>query len=83
MPVRQVNDGPELEADSVYVISPDRELVIEGDSVTAREFSAPRGHRAPMDMYFRSVAAGRGDGLAVILSGSGFRRFRRDRAYRP
>jgi len=71
MPVRQVTDGPKLEANCVYVIAPDRELVIEGDSVTAREFTEPRAHRAPVDMFFRSVAAARGDGLAVILSGSG------------
>lgn len=31
----------------------------------------PRGHRAPVDMFFRSVAAARGDGFAVVLSGSG------------
>ncbi|ROT98480.1 chemotaxis protein CheB [Histidinibacterium lentulum] len=71
MPVRQVNDGLTLEADCVYVISPDRELVIEGDSVMAREFTEPRARRAPVDMFFRSVAARRGEGLAVILSGSG------------
>ena len=71
MPVRQVEDGPKLLPNCVYVIPPDRELVIEGDTVTAREFTAPRGHRAPVDMFFRSVAAARGDGLAVILSGSG------------
>ncbi len=71
MPVHQVTDGPKLTANCVYVISPDRELVIEGNNVAAREFTAPRGHRAPVDMFFRSVAAARGDGMAVILSGSG------------
>jgi two-component system, chemotaxis family, CheB/CheR fusion protein len=71
MPVHQVTDGPKLLPNCVYVIPPDRELVIDGDSVAAREFTAPRGFRAPVDMFFRSVAAARGDGLAVILSGSG------------
>ena len=71
MPVLQVEDGPTLKRNCVYVIPPDRELVIEGDSVTAREFTEPRGHRAPIDMFFRSVAAGRGDGIAVVLSGAG------------
>jgi len=71
MSVHQVTDTPELSPNCVYVIPPDRELVIEGDSVTAREFTEPRGHRAPVDMFFRSVAKARGDGMAVILSGSG------------
>jgi two-component system, chemotaxis family, CheB/CheR fusion protein len=71
MAVRQVNDAPQLRPNCVYVIAPDRELVIDGDNVTAREFTEPRGARAPIDMFFRSIAAGRGDGLAVILSGAG------------
>ncbi|ORE90580.1 chemotaxis protein CheB [Aurantimonas sp. 22II-16-19i] len=71
MPVHQVEDGPALRPDCVYVIPPDRELAIEGDNVTARPFSVPRGRRAPIDMFFRSIAAARGDGMAVILTGAG------------
>lgn len=71
MSVQQVDDGPTLKSDCVYVIPPDRELGIKGDSVTARPFSEPRGRRAPIDLFFRSVAAGRGDGVAVVLSGAG------------
>ncbi len=71
MPVLQIDDGPTLKPNCVFVIPPDRELVIEGDSVTARPFTEPRGRRAPIDMFFRSVAAGRGDGVAVVPSGAG------------
>ena len=71
MPVRQVVDSPELEPNCVYVIPPDRELVIEDNAIRARPFSEPRGQRAPIDMFFRSIAAGRGDGMAVVLSGAG------------
>ncbi len=71
MPVYLVEDGPTLKRDSVFVIPPDRELVIDGDSVTARPFSEPRGRRAPVDLFFRSIAAARGDGIAVVLSGAG------------
>ncbi len=71
MEVQQVDDGPRLKPNCVYVIPPDRELVIAGDDVQARPFTEPRGQRAPIDMFFRSVAAGRGDGLAVVLSGAG------------
>ncbi|MFN4062268.1 MAG: chemotaxis protein CheB [Paracoccus hibiscisoli] len=71
MGVHQVADSPKLSPNCVYVIAPDRELVVEGDHVLARPFTDPRGQRAPIDMFFRSVAAVRGDGLAVILSGAG------------
>ena len=71
MPVRQVEDGPALRPDHVYVIPPDAELVIDDDRVTARPFTEPRGRRAPIDMVFRSIASGRHGGLAVVLSGAG------------
>ena len=71
MPVHQIADAPTLKPNCVFVIPPDRELVIDGDSVAARPFSEPRGQRAPIDMFFRSVAAARGDGVAMVLSGAG------------
>ena len=71
MPVHQVDHSAHLNPNSVYVIPPDRELIIQGDDLTARRFTEPRGRRFPIDMFFRSVAAGRGDGIAVLLSGTG------------
>ena len=71
LPVNQVTDSPTLKPDCVYVIAPDRELVIEGDSISARPFAEPRGRRAPIDVFFRSIAAARGDGVAMVLSGAG------------
>jgi hypothetical protein len=73
MPVRQVvdHDTVKLLPDHVYVIAPDRQLEITDSSVTARHFEEPRGHRAAIDTFFRSLAAAHGDGFAVILSGSG------------
>jgi len=71
MSVNQVLDSPELKPNCVYVIPPDRELVIEGNQVTSQPFREPRGQRTPIDMFFRSVASARGDGFAVVLSGAG------------
>ena len=71
MPVLQVSDTPELKPDCVYVIAPDRELVIDGNRVASRPFDEPRGQRTPIDMFFRSVASARGDGFAVVLTGAG------------
>jgi two-component system CheB/CheR fusion protein len=71
MSVVQIDDTTQLKPNCVYVIPPNRELVIDGDEVTARPFTASRGRRSPIDMFFQSVAAGRGDGIAILLSGSG------------
>ena len=72
MPVHQLDRvTTTLRPDQVYVIAPDRELAIADDQVSARPFAEPRGRRAPIDLFFRSVAAARGDGLAVVLSGAG------------
>ncbi|WP_363351891.1 CheR family methyltransferase [Methylocystis echinoides] len=71
MPVRQVEVSEKLKPNCVYVVAPDRELVIDGDDVKARAFSEPRGRRSPIDLLFRSVAACRRDGVALVLSGSG------------
>lgn len=71
MPVQQVEDSAKLQPNCVYVIPPNRELVIAGDDVTARPFTGAKGRRSPIDMFFESVAAARGDGIAILLSGSG------------
>jgi two-component system, chemotaxis family, CheB/CheR fusion protein len=71
MPVEQVEHSVKLRANCAYVIAPDRELVIEGDKLAARPVGEPRTKRAPIDTFFRSVAAARGGGLAVVLSGAG------------
>jgi two-component system CheB/CheR fusion protein len=73
MPVVQVgdHDKTKLEADHVYVIAPDRKLVITDSSVSAVPFDQPRGPRMAIDLLFRSLAESRGDGFAIVLSGSG------------
>lgn len=73
MPVTQVGDHDKihLERDHVYVIAPDRKLEITDTSVGASQFEQARGQRAAIDLFFRSLASARGDGFAVVLSGSG------------
>ncbi len=71
MPVVQVQDHTRLQANHVYVIPPDRQLQMVDHEVSAVEFEEPRGHRAPIDLFFRSLAEQLGDGFAVILSGAG------------
>ncbi len=71
MPVVQVGTRNRLQPDHVYVIPPDRRLQMVDHEISAREFDEPRGQRAPIDLFFRSLAERLGDGFAVILSGAG------------
>src|SRR5580704_10064037 len=71
MPVAQVGATEKLQPDHVYVIPPDRRLHITDLEISAAEFEEPRGHRAPIDLFFRSLAERHGDGFAVILTGAG------------
>lgn len=71
MPVLQVGEPVPLQADHVYVIPPDRRLHITDDEIASAEFEEPRGKRAPIDLFFRSLADQHGDGFAVILTGGG------------
>ncbi|MGA2549100.1 MAG: CheR family methyltransferase [Burkholderiaceae bacterium] len=73
MPVTQVGDDEHvaLEANHVYVIAPDRKLEIGDTWVGSSPFDRPRGQRAEVDLFFRSLVARHTDGFAIILSGSG------------
>jgi len=71
MPVEQVANTVPLKANHVYVIPPDRRLTITDSAVSAAPFDEPRGRRAPIDLFFRSLAEQHGDGFAIVLSGSG------------
>jgi two-component system CheB/CheR fusion protein len=71
MPVIEVTSDQSIEADKVYVIPPNRRLLVTADKISSAPFNEPRGHRAPIDLFFRSVADQHGDGFAIILSGGG------------
>jgi two-component system CheB/CheR fusion protein len=71
MPVVQVDRRMPLQPGQVYVIAPNRRLHIADHEIDSVEFDEPRGHRTPIDLFFRSLAEQRGDGFAVILTGAG------------
>lgn len=71
MPVIEVGADQEIEADKVYVIPPNRRLLVTADRIASAPFDEPRGQRAPIDLFFRSVAEQHGDGFAIILTGAG------------
>src|SRR4051812_38909605 len=71
MPVSQVVETERLNANHVYVIPPDRRLRITDHDISSAVFEEPRGQRAPIDLFFRSLAEEYGDGFAIILTGAG------------
>ncbi|MBV8795350.1 MAG: chemotaxis protein, partial [Hyphomicrobiales bacterium] len=71
MPVAQVLGRVRLEPRHVYVIPPNRQLLVTDQHLATAEFDEPRWQRAPIDLFFRSLAAQRGDDFAIILSGAG------------
>src|SRR5271165_533371 len=71
MPVTQVTGLTRLEAGRVYIIPPNRQLLATDQHLALADFDEPRWQRAPIDLFFRSLAAQRGDDFAVVLSGAG------------
>lgn len=71
MPVSQVEDAVKLRAGHVYVIAPNQELRIADHHISAKPFSKPRGQRAPIDLFFCSLAEQHADAIAIVLTGAG------------
>jgi two-component system, chemotaxis family, CheB/CheR fusion protein len=71
MPVTQVSSLTQIEPRHVYVIPPNRQLRATDHHLATSEFDQPRWQRAPIDIFFRSVAAQHGDDFAIVLSGAG------------
>lgn len=72
MPVSEAEQDMAIEADHVYVIPPDTELSIDGNTLKLAAPSVIRGMRLPIDVLFSSLARARGEhAIAVLMSGMG------------
>jgi two-component system CheB/CheR fusion protein len=71
MPVTQVSGLVPLEGNHVYVIPPNRRLVMADSQLDVTEFNEPRGQRSPIDYFFRSLAKAHPNSVGIILSGGG------------
>jgi len=72
LPVVEVADGMKVQADTVHVIPPNREMEVFDGTLLLTVPSAPRGQRMAVDGFFRSLADERGSGaIGVVLSGTG------------
>jgi two-component system CheB/CheR fusion protein len=71
MRVMEVTDGVHIEPNYVYVIPPNVEMVLAGDSLQLSPRPGNRTAHAPIDGFFTSLAAGMRDhSIAVVLSGT-------------
>jgi len=72
MPVEEVKDEPRVEPNRVYVIPPDRSMIISGGSLKLLPRHPVRGQHHPIDQFLESLAEEqRYKSIAVILSGTG------------
>jgi two-component system, chemotaxis family, CheB/CheR fusion protein len=72
MAVHRVQEGLEIEPNSVYLIPAKAEMIVAGGRLHLTERDASEGLAMPIDVFLRSLAqdAGR-QAVAVILSGTG------------
>jgi two-component system, chemotaxis family, CheB/CheR fusion protein len=72
MPVAEAQDGDAVEPDRVYVLPPAAILTIEQGRLRLRERGGELSERAPIDIFFSSLAEDRGEeAVGVVLSGGG------------
>jgi two-component system, chemotaxis family, CheB/CheR fusion protein len=72
IPVTQVKAQITIEPNHVYVVPPNRVLAIDHHSIAVADITRPEERRAPVDLFFRSLADAQGSRAAcVILSGTG------------
>jgi two-component system CheB/CheR fusion protein len=72
LPVTQVLDPVEVQPNHVYVISPNRSLSVRDGHLTVAEITRVEERRAPVDIFFRTLADSHGSHAAcVVLSGTG------------
>jgi len=72
MPVRRAEEGMLVEANTVYLIPPRKQLTIFHRRLMLHDQDAARGLNLPIDVFLQSLAVDHGEqALAIILSGTG------------
>lgn len=72
MPVHEAQQNMAIQADSVYVIPPNRELRVLDNTLKLEQPAEPRGLRLPINVLFSSLASAQSErAIAVVLSGMG------------
>jgi two-component system CheB/CheR fusion protein len=72
MQVFEADDGMVVEPNCTYIIPPNHDMAFLNGALQLLEPGAPRGHRLPIDFFFRSLAQDqRARAIGIVLSGTG------------
>ena len=72
LPVHRVENGMVVEANSIYLIPPRREMIFSDGKLLLTEVDPHQGLTLPIDYFFRSLAQSCGrNAIAIVLSGTG------------
>lgn len=72
MEVFDVKDGMTVRQDTVYVLPPNKDMIITEGVLHLVQPAEPRGHRMPIDSFLRTLAQDQEEyAVAIILSGTG------------
>lgn len=72
MTVAQVHDRQSVSINAVYIIPPGQSLSIHNGVLHLSKTTEPRRQRAPIDLFFRSLADDQGENaVCIIFSGTG------------
>ena len=72
MDVHRVEDGMVVEPNSIYLIPPKKEMIIQDGQLLLSDKDPSQGLSLPIDTFFRSLAQDVGDrSIGIILSGTG------------
>ena len=70
--VFEVVDGMAVKPNCAYIIPPNRDMALLNGTLQLLEPAAPRGHRLPIDFFFRSLAQDQRErAIGIVLSGTG------------
>ncbi len=72
MAVFEVEDGMVVQPNCAYIIPPGRDMAFLNGALQLLEPAEPRGHRLPIDFFFRSLAQDQRErAIGIVLSGTG------------
>lgn len=72
LPIHRVNDGMEVEANTIYLLPPRKDMIISAGKLFLADKDPDQGLSLPIDHFLRSLAHECGpSAIAVILSGTG------------
>ncbi|MDZ7860342.1 MAG: chemotaxis protein CheB [Candidatus Krumholzibacteriota bacterium] len=72
MTVTEIEDGMKVMPDTVYVIAPDRDLIIRNKKLLYRKPEKRKGLKHPIDRFFRSLALNEEErSVGIVMSGMG------------